>query len=227
MPERCTFPVPLNCQDYVVLNDAVKIVLLNDGGRSIIIKDITATSEAFRPIDNGNLNHNCSLVVSERDKLLKNGEEKMYTLNVSTETGKKCLYHDVGKSKNRYFIEVESSYENDTRNFAIKGELFSASPEGFSSRPANKTNYRGNLIFSDYGPFLFLALTLILFVATSVCYVKKKRGLTLVLMALFVMVLFVAALWWLGFFGPTWSFFGPTVMTLAETGTGKSALAFA
>ena len=130
-PERCSLPVPLNCQDHVVLNDEVKIVLLNGGDRGIRIKNITATSKAFRPIEGGDANHKCSLAVSERDELLRKGERKTYTLNVSTETGViGCPYYDTGIGKNSYMLDVEYAWA-DRRNLTqkIDGEIFSARPE--------------------------------------------------------------------------------------------------
>ena len=127
LPERCTFPVPLNCQDYAVNEDNIQIVLLNGAGRGIYVENITARSEAFRPVNGSDSNHNCSLAFSESDQVLRNGERKLYTLNVSTEPGSKCSYYDIGRSKNRYSIETYYSFE-DARAIPhkIDGELFAS-----------------------------------------------------------------------------------------------------
>ena len=127
VPERCTFPVPLNCQDYAVNEDNIQIVLLNGAGRGIYVENITAESKAFRPVNGSDSNHNCSLAFSESNQVLRNGGRKLYTLNVSTEPGSKCSYYDIGRSKNRYSIEMYYSFE-DARNVTreIDGEILSS-----------------------------------------------------------------------------------------------------
>ena len=129
LPERCTFPVPINCQDYIINEDSVQLVFLNGGGRGMHIRDITAESQAFKPLDTGYGNHKCSLSVSERDQLLRNGEAKTYTLDVSTENGSKCVYHDTNMSKNRYEIEFFYAWEDSPVEHKVSGEIFAARPE--------------------------------------------------------------------------------------------------
>ena len=129
LPERCTFPVPINCQDYIINEDSVQLVFLNGGGRGMHIRDITAESQAFKPLDTGYGNHKCSLSVSERDQLLRNGEAKTYTLDVSTENGSKCVYHGTNMSKNRYEIEFFYAWEDSPVEHKVSGEIFAARPE--------------------------------------------------------------------------------------------------
>ena len=127
LPERCTFPVPVNCAGYAVTENSIQLMLINGAGRGIYVENITARSEAFRPVNGSDSNHNCSLAFSERNQVLRNGEEKLYTLNVSTEPGSKCSYYDVGRSKNRYSIEMYYSFEDaGDITHIIRGELFAS-----------------------------------------------------------------------------------------------------
>ena len=134
IPERCTIPVPLHCKDYATINESIKIVLYNDGTKGMTIKNINVQSEAFLPLNRGDSNHNCSLSFQERNQLLKNGTQKVFTLNVSTESGKKCSYYHNGRSRNKYNITVTHTW-TDTPNLTrtIKGQLYLSPPEGFIS----------------------------------------------------------------------------------------------
>ena len=129
-PERCTFPVRVNCVDHAVTENGIQLMFLNGAGRGIYVENITARSEAFRPVNGSDSNHNCSLAFSESNQVLRNGEEKLYTLNVSTEPGSKCSYYDTGRNKDRYYrysIEMYYSFE-DSRGIThkIDGELFAS-----------------------------------------------------------------------------------------------------
>ena len=90
LPERCTFPVPLNCQNHVVNDRNLQLVLLNGAGRGMDIKSIFAVSEAFAeegqtddnfkcawtPVSSGGINHLTK-------HLLKNGQSQTFTLRWS------------------------------------------------------------------------------------------------------------------------------------------------
>ena len=90
LPERCTFPVPLNCQDHVINSQSLQLVLLNGAGRGMDIKSIFAESEAFAeegttddnykcawtPVSSGGANHLTK-------HLLKNGQSQTFTLRWS------------------------------------------------------------------------------------------------------------------------------------------------
>ena len=130
LPEICTLPFPLNCQDYSINNDNIQLVFINGGGKGMYIKNITAESEAFKPRDAGDGNHNCALTVAERDKQLRNGERRTYTLDVSTENGSKCTYYDTGRTANSYEIKIFYDWA-DNRNIThtVDGELFAKAPE--------------------------------------------------------------------------------------------------
>ena len=199
LKDRCTVEFPLNCKNYATTNESIKLVLLNGVGRGMIIKNITAQSVVFNPIVSGDTNHNCLLAISERDKLLEPDEERIYTLDVSTEHGSKCSYYDVGRSKNRYDIKIKYTWKGSPSITHITGgELYTSNPKDFSPDSPDPLFPA----FSDYARSLFLGLSLILLVTAVVCFVKKKTVLALVLMALFAISLFLAALAYLGMFDP-------------------------
>ena len=95
------------------------------------VRNITVQSHDLNPADGTNSNHACSLAVSERNHLLRTGQEKIYTLNVSTEKGVVgCPYYDTGRKSNRYFIKVDYNWMgNGTINHRVDGELLVAVPE--------------------------------------------------------------------------------------------------
>ena len=196
IPERCTIPVPLHCKDYAAINESIKLSLVNAAYKGLIIKNITAKSEAFNPVNGTDSNHNCSLAVSERDKLLESDEGRVYTLDVSTEPGSKCSYYDTGKNKNRYFLEINYVWaDSPVIEHEITGELFISYPEELSPSP-HPLFAAWNVI---YYHGLFLALPLILLIAAVVCFLKKKTGLAQILLLIFgIISLFVAALLYLG-----------------------------
>ena len=100
LPERCTFPVPLNCQDHVVNDDDLQLVLLNGAGRGVDVKSIFAESEAFAeegttddnykcvwtPVSSGGANHLTK-------HLLKNGQSQTFTLRWSVPQDTKFSLH--------------------------------------------------------------------------------------------------------------------------------------
>ena len=97
LPERCTFPVPLNCEDHVVNEENIQVVLLNGAGRGMAVRSIVAESEAFDADGSGDDNYKCiwtpiddnstSVTTDDRidaagSQLLKNGESETFTLNI-------------------------------------------------------------------------------------------------------------------------------------------------
>ena len=112
--DGCRFPDNgLNCRDYSVTYDSLELSLRNDGDRDVYIKNITSSQHSY--LNDSKLP--CSLAVSERNNLLVKGQEKAYTLNVSNETGKKCVY-PIGNDT-LYSILAEYSFTSNTSNTAI------------------------------------------------------------------------------------------------------------
>ena len=92
LPERCTFPVPLNCQDHVVNENSLQLVLLNGAGRGMNIRSIMAESEAFNQDGTGDDNYKCvwvplipvtGLIDAGGTHLLRNGESQTFSLNIN------------------------------------------------------------------------------------------------------------------------------------------------
>ena len=90
LPERCTFPVPLNCQDHVVNNNNVQLVMLNGAGRGMNVRSIIAESEAFGADGTGDDNYKCIWVPldsgnidADGTHLLRNGESQTFSLNIA------------------------------------------------------------------------------------------------------------------------------------------------
>ena len=112
--DGCRFPDNgLNCRDYSVTYDSLELSLRNDGDRDVYIKNITSSQHSY--LNDSKLP--CSLAVSERNNLLVKGQEKAYTLNVSNETGKNCVY-PIGNDT-LYSILAEYSFASNTSNTAI------------------------------------------------------------------------------------------------------------
>lgn len=102
LPERCTFPVPLNCQDHVVNDDDLQLVLLNGAGRGVDVKSIFAESEAFAEEGTTDDNYKCVWTpVSSggadhlTKHLLKNGQSQTFTLRWSVPQDTKFSLYSV------------------------------------------------------------------------------------------------------------------------------------
>ena len=108
LPERCTFPVPLNCQDHVVNDNSLQLVMLNGAGRGMNIRSMIAESEAFGQDGTGNNNYKCiwvpltpvvpavgtvgttgyvaasgGTIDADGTHLLRNGESQTFSLSVN------------------------------------------------------------------------------------------------------------------------------------------------
>ena len=156
LPERCDFHFFLTCRDYVVTDEVLtsgvgqpsqevsglQLVLLNGEGRNMLVRRITAYSEAFNPVDSTTGNHNCSWVnpASSGVYLFRNGAELPFSLTNSTEAlGSNaadredgCPFYDTGKKRNRYDIVFEYNLEEvpDVNYVSrVEGRLL-ASPSG-------------------------------------------------------------------------------------------------
>ena len=185
-PDRCAFPFPVNCLDFAVTENSIQLMLLNLAGRDIYVEALTARSEAFRPVNGRDSNHRCFLAFSESNQVLRSAEEKLYTLNVSTEPGSKCSYYDTGRSKNVYFIDMRYSFE-DSRDLThiSDGWLFS----GLSSDPVQDSDETGLvdsiisafvivlgvIVVIFFGVAAFNPILLIFWLAFSICMIANGR----------------------------------------------------
>ena len=140
LPERCPFPVPLNCKDYVVTDEAdhsdgttqvpgIMIVLLNGGSREMYIKNITAQPKAFNPFNEANGDYNCSWVKPGDDDepfRLKNGQKARFSLTNSSEQEEEegCPYNDDVKNKDWYSVQLRYSWaDSPDLSYVITGQV--------------------------------------------------------------------------------------------------------
>ena len=133
LPQECEFYITVSCLDHLVEEDQITLSVLNYADRDVIVRNIVATSDAFEETFPGSgEHHNCSLGNAGMDKNLKDGEKYIFILNRSTGGGE-CAYNDVGRSRNRYDLELVYSWaDNDEElkiNHTIKGTLLSFPPE--------------------------------------------------------------------------------------------------
>ena len=139
LPERCTFPVSLTCFDHSVTASYVAISLQNSAGRDMIIRGMTATSDA---LGRGNM---CSTRTGGGSPLssdicptssgygvqgctggpqLISGKSTIITMNQGA-----CAFIGTGRDKNRYNITVYYSW-SDSANIlrTLPGEMLAKKP---------------------------------------------------------------------------------------------------
>ncbi len=118
LPEKCTFPVSVNCVDHSVSQTAVTLVLLNGAGRDMQVNRISASSEALGA---GSLGVGCS--TGAITTVLRNGAKLTFTLNTGDVAGA-CNFKDTGRDKNRYNVSVYYSWLDSTSiTHVLPGEL--------------------------------------------------------------------------------------------------------
>ncbi len=127
LPEKCTFPVSVNCIDHTVTASSVQLILLNGAGRDMKINDAGIMSEALQASATGTA-YTCSLKVSEKGQTLRNGQRTTLTLDNSlVATG--CNYNPTGRDKNRYAINISYSWlDSQTTVHTLPGELLARGP---------------------------------------------------------------------------------------------------
>jgi len=109
LPEKCTFPVSLDCVDFVVSDEGVSVVLQNGAGRDIKVSSISFTSDALSGV--------CESV--GMDATLRNGEKAAFFANGLAG----CSFVDSGRSKNRYNVELIYSWLDSGIEHDLAGEL--------------------------------------------------------------------------------------------------------
>ncbi len=110
LPEKCTFPVSVNCVDHSVSPTAVTVVLLNGAGRDIIVRHVNASSDAISPGP-------CSYAAPGTGLTLKNGEKASFPMA-------SCTFKETGRDKNRYNINFSYSWlDSSGITHTLPGEL--------------------------------------------------------------------------------------------------------
>ncbi len=136
LPEKCTFPVSVNCVDHSVSGSAVTLIMLNGAGRDMKINRVSASSEA---LGSGSLG--CSCITGGLPLTLRNGEKATFTLdspnpgdasNCDPDTTgplTSCSFKDTGRDKNRYNVTVYYSWlDSQTVTHTLPGEMLARKP---------------------------------------------------------------------------------------------------
>ena len=85
LPEKCTFSISVKCLDHSVKKDSIQLRLENAAGREMVVRSITATSEALAgPSDSAP--GTCELSNTNKNSRLKKGAKKVFNLNVRSST---------------------------------------------------------------------------------------------------------------------------------------------
>ncbi len=100
LPEKCTFPIQLGCQDYRVTTattpDSITLVLSNGAGRDMRIQRVAVSGAA---INDGAAGLDVCVDATAQD--VTNGQQKTFTAATAD-----CVLTNTGKSKNKYNITV-------------------------------------------------------------------------------------------------------------------------
>ena len=146
LPEKCTFPVSLSCLDHTVTPTYVAVSLQNGAGRDMIIRAVTATSDALQnggtcrtAVNSGNIPpDNTDTCLSSTglgadgctaSSQLRNGETTIITM-LTAHAGGSCDYNaNIGRDQNKYNITLFYSW-SDSPNIvhSMSGELLAGRP---------------------------------------------------------------------------------------------------
>jgi len=125
LPEKCTFPVSVNCVDHSITGTGVTIILQNGAGRDMIVREISASSDALGAGGGG---EDCSLPSTAEGLTLRNGERLQYDLS-DENPAEACVFRDTGRDKNRYNITVYYSWsDSPTITHRLAGDLLAKGP---------------------------------------------------------------------------------------------------
>ncbi len=137
LPEKCTFPVSVNCVDHSVSGSAVTLIMLNGAGRDMAIRGVTATSDALGATAStpqattcsteSDLNgiptvaDACPVTQCSGGSTFRNGQRTTITIDQLH-----CVARDTGRDKNKYNITVYYSWlDSPTLMHTLPRELLS------------------------------------------------------------------------------------------------------
>jgi hypothetical protein len=126
LPEKCSFQINMNCVDYQVEDGVITLILKNSGGRDIIVRGASASSEALGTGDVAT--ESCS--TGAVDVLLKNGEKAEFLL-FQPNNFFDCSYRNTGRSKNKYALSLQYSWpDSPAITHELDGELLAKAQSG-------------------------------------------------------------------------------------------------
>src|SRR3989338_5732435 len=88
LPEKCTFPVQINCVDHQVQDASLTLIMLNGAVRDMQVSLISASSEA---LGTGSLGDGCATPAGL--VTLRNGARATFTLDTPDAAGE-CTFRD-------------------------------------------------------------------------------------------------------------------------------------
>jgi hypothetical protein len=118
LPEKCTFPVSLNCLDYGVSANEITFVFQNGAGRDMTVRRVNVTSDALSvPAPPTPSCGNGTNII------IRNGLKATFVLN-------NCAFFNTGRDKNRYNVNVTYNWMDSSANLehVITGELLAKRP---------------------------------------------------------------------------------------------------
>ena len=86
LPEKCTFPISVNCLDYAVKTDSISLHLQNAAGKVMVVRNIKVTSEALAGPSDSDPGV-CELKHSQRNHLMKKNSKQVFSVNVRSTAG--------------------------------------------------------------------------------------------------------------------------------------------
>ena len=126
LPEKCTFPVSVSCIDHQVTPTQLSLVIQNGAGRDMIVRDISASSDALGDSSGG---QGCALTTT--DVNLRNSQRSTFVMDNAEAAGPptSCTFTDRGRDKNRYNITIFYSWlDSPTIEHRLNGELLGKGP---------------------------------------------------------------------------------------------------
>ena len=124
LPEKCVFPISVNCKDYSVKTDSISLQLENAAGRVMIVRNIKVVSEILESLPGFDAG-TCELSDENKNYLFKKNAKHVFDLNMrSNNPSLPCVHKESAKGKNRYNIElIYSWHDSESITHIIKGEI--------------------------------------------------------------------------------------------------------
>jgi len=140
LPEKCSFPVSVNCVDHAVEDLKITVILLNGAGRDMNIQDIDVSSDALGGVLVANRGReSCSTtgpnlpgpIIVELNSVLRNSQRGTFIMEIPDPAvdSADCTFRDTGRDKNRYNITVRYNWlDSKTLTHYLVGELLAKAP---------------------------------------------------------------------------------------------------
>lgn len=126
LPDKCTFPVTLTCDDFLVNTQGISLNVINNAGKGITISRVNVTSTALNvaPGETGW----CSTNVAPGTIATGDNVNLLMTMTDSDDDGgidDPCTFAATGKQKDKYSVKVHYVLEGSNFEKTLGGELLS------------------------------------------------------------------------------------------------------